>query len=116
MAILHPINSAHTAPLVCGVSRATAKCHVTSDVVNDISLTSRQVYNEARRAFKSFCNGQDTNCLTDDLEALRTLYVSTYADTYHAHYTKTLNQLEAMINEDERVLSLMGDLDCVDQL
>jgi hypothetical protein len=114
--ILYPINSVHTGPLVRGVARATAKFHATTDVINDVTLTIRQVHNEAKRAFKAFCEGQPQETLTDDYTALQLLYMSAYVDTYYNHYSKLLDDLEAMVEEDvkvEQILNVDG-LECLD--
>jgi hypothetical protein len=96
---LYPIGAMHTAPLVRGIAKAMARCHAICDIVSDITLTEEQVHSNAVVAFKAFCEGQETEYLTDDLEALEALYVDAYVGMYHQRYAEILKNLEKIARE-----------------
>ena len=99
MAILYPVNARHTRPLVCGIAKAMARCHAICDLFSDIVLTDEMVHNHATIAFKGFCESQESDSLTDDLEALQQLYVDAYEGMYHQRYAEILSNLAQMAKE-----------------
>lgn len=93
MAILYPVNARHTAPLVRGIAKAMARCHAICDLFSDVVLTDEQVHNHATIAFRAFCESQETEYLTDDLEALEALYVDAYETMYRQRYPEVIADL-----------------------
>jgi hypothetical protein len=96
---LYPIGAMHTAPLVRGIAKAMARCHAICDLFSDIVLTDEEVHNNATIAFKSFCESQETEYLTDDVAGLETMYVSAYEGMYHQRYAEIIANLEKMAVE-----------------
>lgn len=99
MAILYPIEARHTAPLVRGIAKAKARCHAICDLFSDITLTDEQVHNNATISFRGFCESQESDSLTDDIEALKTMYVTAYEGMYHQRYAEILSNLEKMAEQ-----------------
>lgn len=96
---LYPVNARHTKPLVCGMAKAMAKCHVACDIVTLIELSEEEVHNHAVASFKAFCENQEVDCLTDDMEALETMYTSAYEQMYHTRYAEVIADLERIAKE-----------------
>ena len=97
--ILYPIDAPHTQPIIRGLAQQAARCQVMCDLLNDIKMTAEEAHNYATIEFGAFSRRQEVDALTDDIEALETLYVDAYKTMYRQRYAEVIANLEAMAKE-----------------
>lgn len=96
MVILYPIGASYTAPAIRSMAEQAARCQVMDDLLGDIRKTDIEAHNQAVIEFRAFSKRHEDIVLTDNVEALKRLYVDAYERMYGKCYSQAIAKLERM--------------------